>query len=154
MDKIFFKNYFQNDQLSIPDSSDSVTRVRVIFTTPLSLWWPSPIRLHTKKWTYFAALMMIKIGPSFLFWLPSRAMLHFKDQVSPTCSEVDLRPVTDLLIGQISHGLGPPADVLWRLIINLNFANLRRGITPQLTSKREKMRTSGAGVRKYVLARP
>jgi len=35
--------------------------------------------------------MMIKIGASFLFWLSSRAMLYFEDQVSPTCTEVNLR---------------------------------------------------------------
>ena len=34
---------------------------------------------------------MIKIDADFLFWLSRRAMLHFKDQVSPTCTEVDLR---------------------------------------------------------------
>jgi len=33
---------------------------------------------------------MIKIGGNFLFCLSSRAMLHFKDQVSPTCIEGDL----------------------------------------------------------------
>jgi len=34
---------------------------------------------------------MIKIGGNFLFCLSSRAMLNFKDQVSPTCIEEDLR---------------------------------------------------------------
>jgi len=34
---------------------------------------------------------MIKIGGYFLFCLSSRSMLHFKDQVSPTRVEVDLR---------------------------------------------------------------
>jgi len=34
---------------------------------------------------------MIKIGGNFLFCLSSPAMLHFKDQVSPTCTEEDLR---------------------------------------------------------------
>ena len=35
--------------------------------------------------------MMIKIGRNFLFWLSSRAMLQFTDQVSPTYTAVDLR---------------------------------------------------------------
>jgi len=34
---------------------------------------------------------MIKIGAIFLFCLSSCAMLHFKDQVSPPCIEVDRR---------------------------------------------------------------
>jgi len=34
---------------------------------------------------------LIKIGGNFLFCLSSRAKLHFKDQVSPTCTEGDLR---------------------------------------------------------------
>jgi len=75
------------------DSSHSQwleTRVRVIFTKSLSSWWTNPVRLHTKKWGFFASVM-IKIGENFLFWLSSCAMLHFKDQVSPTCVEADLR---------------------------------------------------------------
>jgi len=43
-----------------------------------------------KKWEFFAS-EMIKIGDNFLFWLSSRAVLYFKDQVSPTCTEVDLK---------------------------------------------------------------
>ena len=69
--------------------SQSMTRVRVIFTISLSSWWTNPVRLHTKKWAFFAS-MMIKIGANFLFCLSSFAMLHFKDQVSPPCVEVDL----------------------------------------------------------------
>ena len=46
--------------------------------------------LHTRKWAFFAS-MMIKIGRNFLFWLSSRAMLQFTDQVSPTYTAVDLR---------------------------------------------------------------
>jgi len=34
---------------------------------------------------------MIKVGGNFLFCLSARAMVHFKDQVSPTCTEGDLR---------------------------------------------------------------
>jgi len=34
---------------------------------------------------------MIKIGEIYLFSLSSRVMLHFKDQVSSTCIEADLR---------------------------------------------------------------
>jgi len=34
---------------------------------------------------------MIKFGGNFLFFLPSRAMLYFMDQVSRTCMEEDLR---------------------------------------------------------------
>ena len=66
------------------------TRVRVIFAKSLSLWWANPIRLHTKKWTFFASVM-IKIGGNFLLWLSSCAMLHFKYQVYPTCVEAGLR---------------------------------------------------------------
>jgi len=69
--------------------SQSMTRIRVIFTISLSSWWTNPVRLHTKKWAFFAS-MMIKIGANFLFCLSSFAMLHFKDQVSPPCVEVDL----------------------------------------------------------------
>ena len=72
--------------------SQSMTRdrVRVIFAKSLSSWWTNPVGLHTKKWAFFASVM-IKIGENFLFCLSSRAMLHFKDQVSPTCLEGDLR---------------------------------------------------------------
>jgi len=34
---------------------------------------------------------MIKIGEIYLFSLSSRVMLHFKDKVSSTCVEADLR---------------------------------------------------------------
>jgi len=34
---------------------------------------------------------MFKIGANFLFCLFSPSMLALKDQVSPTCTEVDLR---------------------------------------------------------------
>ena len=37
------------------------------------------------------ASVMIKIVANFLFWVSSRAMLHFQDQVSLTCTEADLR---------------------------------------------------------------
>jgi len=66
------------------------TRVRVIFTKSLSSWWTNPVRLHTKKWAFFASVM-IKTGVYFLFCLSSCAMLHFKDQVSTTCIKEDLR---------------------------------------------------------------
>jgi len=55
--------------------SQSMTRVRVIFTKSLSSWWANPVRLHTKKWGFFASVM-IKIGGNFLFWLSSCAMLQ------------------------------------------------------------------------------
>jgi len=64
--------------------SQSVTRDKVIFTKSLSSWWTNPVRLHTKKWAFFA-WVMIKIGGNFLFCLFTRVVLHFKDQVSPTC---------------------------------------------------------------------
>jgi len=35
--------------------------------------------------------VMIKIGRNFLFWLSGCAMLHFKDQVFPTCIVEDLK---------------------------------------------------------------
>ena len=75
------------------DSSHSPwleTRVRVIFTICLSTWWTNLVRLHAKKWAFYASVMT-KIGWNFLFCLSSCAMLHFKDHVSPTCVEVDLR---------------------------------------------------------------
>jgi len=75
------------------DSSHSQwleTRVRVIFTISLSSWWTNPVRLHTKKWGFYASVM-VNIGANFLFCLSSCAMLHFKDQVSSTCVDVDLR---------------------------------------------------------------
>ena len=52
-----------------------MTRVRVIFTISLSSWWTNPARLHTKKWGFFASVM-IKIGGNFLSWLSSCAMLQ------------------------------------------------------------------------------
>jgi len=64
------------------------TRDRVIFTKSLSLWWANPVRFHTKEWALFASVMF-EIGASFMFWLSSRAILPFKDQVSPTCTEVE-----------------------------------------------------------------
>jgi len=70
--------------------SQSTTRVRVIFTKYLRSWRTNPVRLHTKKWEFFASVM-IKIGGNFLFSLSSVSMLHFKDQVSPTYIEGDLR---------------------------------------------------------------
>ena len=60
------------------DSSHSQwleTRVRVIFTKCLSSWWTYPVRLHGKKWGFFASVM-IKIGGNFLFWLSSCDVLH------------------------------------------------------------------------------
>ena len=45
---------------------------------------------HKEILSIFASVM-IKIGGNFLFCLCSRAMLHFKDQVSPTCMEENLR---------------------------------------------------------------
>jgi len=50
----------------------------------------NPLHLHTKKGA-FSPSAMIKIGSNFLLCLSSCAMLHFKDQVSPTCTEADLR---------------------------------------------------------------
>ena len=61
------------------------------FLHNLSFWRTNPSRLRTKKWASFASVM-IKIGGNFPFCLSSRAMLHFKDQVSPTCMEEDPRP--------------------------------------------------------------
>ena len=50
--------------------------------------WTNTVRLHTRKYALFASVM-IKIGVKFMFCLSTRAMLHFKDQVSPTCIEED-----------------------------------------------------------------
>ena len=70
--------------------SQSMTRVRVIFTISLSSWWTNPIRLYTKKWAFYTSVIN-KICGNFLFCLSSCAMPHFKDQVSPPGIEVDLR---------------------------------------------------------------
>jgi len=43
-----------------------------------------------KEMSNFASVM-IKICGNFLFCLTSRALVHFKDQTSPTCIEGDLR---------------------------------------------------------------
>jgi len=72
------------------DSSHSQwleTRVRVIFTKSLSSWLTNPLRVHLKKWAFFASVM-IKIGTNFLFCLSSRSMLHFKDQAPQLASGV------------------------------------------------------------------
>jgi len=69
--------------------SQSMTRVRVIFTKSLSHWWTNPVHLDTKKWAFFASVM-IKLGANFVFWLSSCSVLSLKDQLSPTCTEVDL----------------------------------------------------------------
>ena len=66
------------------------TWVRVIFTKSLSSWWTNPVRLYTNEWAFFASVM-ITIGATFLFWLSSRAMLPFNGQMSPACTEVNLR---------------------------------------------------------------
>jgi len=49
-----------------------------------------PSSFARKEGAFFASVM-IKIGGNFLFCLSSRAMLHFKDQASPTCVKGDLR---------------------------------------------------------------
>ena len=81
------------------------TRVRVVFTKSLSSWWINPVPLHTKKWVFFASVM-IKIGKNFLFWLPSRAMLQV--QVSPSCTEIDLR---------FCIHWGQKGTIYWHLIV-------------------------------------
>jgi len=35
----------------------------------------------------FFSSVMISIDANFLFWLPSRVILHFKDHVFPTCAQ-------------------------------------------------------------------
>ena len=57
--------------------SQSMTRVRVIFTKSLSCWQTNPLHVHLKKWTFFASVM-IKIGANFLFCLSSHSMLHLR----------------------------------------------------------------------------
>jgi len=46
---------------------------------------------------------MTKIGGNFLFCLSSRSMLHFKDQMSPTCTEVDLRLFFDWRVSRAQY---------------------------------------------------
>jgi len=48
-----------------------------------------PSSFAQKKWAFFASVM-IKIGANFLFCLSGHAILHFNEQVSPTCTEEDL----------------------------------------------------------------
>ena len=81
----FFTEWLDSSHNQWPE-----TLFRVIFTKSLSLGCTNWIRLHTKKWAFFASVM-IKIGANFPSWLSSRAMLHCKDQVSPTCAEVYMR---------------------------------------------------------------
>ena len=117
---------FFTEWLGSSHSQSLETRVRVIFTKSLSSWWTKPLRLHTKKWAFFASVM-IKIGGNVLFCLSSRGMLHFKDQVSSTCIEGDLRrcfhwgvsrsQYTDTLswfsvvFAHRDHGSGPHTDL-------------------------------------------
>jgi len=68
--------------------NDSVESV--IFTKSLSSWWTNPVCLHTKKLVFFASVMF-KIGANFLFFLSCCFMLQFEDQVSTTCTELQLR---------------------------------------------------------------
>jgi len=65
-------------------------------------WWINPVHLHTKKQAFFTSVM-IKIGGNFLFCLFSRAMLHFKDQISSTCIEEDLRPCFHWGVGRAQY---------------------------------------------------
>ena len=44
-----------------------------------------------QDWRKFSVIFCTKIGGNFLFCLFSRAMLHFKEQMSPICIEGDLR---------------------------------------------------------------
>jgi len=67
-----------------------MTRVRVFFTKSLGLWRTNPVRLHTKRWAFLPSVV-IMIGANFLFYLSSRPLLHFKNQVSQAFTEVDLR---------------------------------------------------------------
>jgi len=46
---------------------------------------------------------MIKMGANFLFCLSSRAVVHLKDQESPTCTEGDLR--LDVTEGSAGHNI-------------------------------------------------
>jgi len=73
-----------------------------------SRWWTNPVGLYTKKWSFFASVML-KIGANFLFWLSSRAMLPCKNQVSPTCTEVDLWLCVSLM--------GRQGTIYWHLIV-------------------------------------
>jgi len=68
----------------------SMTRVRVIFTKSLEFLMDKPTSFAHKEMSIFSSVM-IKIGANFLFCLSSRSMLHFKDQGSSTCTEIDLR---------------------------------------------------------------
>ena len=49
-----------------------------------------PSSFAHKEMSNFASVIA-KIGANFRFWLSGRAMLHFKDQVSSTCTEIDRR---------------------------------------------------------------
>jgi len=66
------------------------TIVRVILKKSLSSRWTNPVHLHTKNLAFFASVV-IRFGRNFLFCLSSGAVLHFEDQVSPTCLEGDWR---------------------------------------------------------------
>ena len=54
----------------------------------------------------------LTISENFLFWLSSRAMLPFKDQVSPTCTEIHLRLCFSLMGQQSTVGCRGLAEMI------------------------------------------
>jgi len=65
---------------------------------------------------------MIKFGANFLFGLSRCAILHFKDQVSPTCTEVDLRLCFHRGVSRVQY-----IDTLFNVV----FAYREHGSGPQ-----------------------
>ena len=61
-----------------------------------------PTSVAHKEKRIFAPVM-IKIGANFLFRLSSHAMLHFEDQVHPTCTEADLRLFFNWGVSRAQH---------------------------------------------------
>jgi len=62
----------------------------------------------TQRNEHFFSSVMFKIGANFLFWLSRHALLYFKDQLSPTYTEADLRLLS--LRGQ-------QGTIPWQLIV-------------------------------------
>jgi len=77
-------------RMTRPDSSHNEWLESSNFYKISETLMDKPSSFAHKETSIFASVI-IKIGANFPFWLSSRAMLHFQDQVSPTCAEVDPR---------------------------------------------------------------
>jgi len=87
----FFTQWLESQSLTRVESH-SMTRdpSQSHFYKIFEILMDKPSLFAHKEMSIFASVM-IKIDGNFLFCLSSRAMLHYKGQVSPTCIEGDLR---------------------------------------------------------------